>query len=66
MTDALVIVVSEETGTVSISTRGQLERPVEVEKLKARLVEYYAQLETVPPPPAKEERPEEASAGRGR
>lgn len=65
-TDAIVIVVSEETGTVSISTRGQLERPVEVEKLKARLVEYYAQLETVPSPPAKEERPEEASAGRGR
>ena len=36
-TDALVIVVSEETSTVSVATRGQLERGVDHDRLLAIL-----------------------------
>ncbi|MBN1443853.1 MAG: diadenylate cyclase CdaA [Planctomycetes bacterium] len=44
-TDAIVIVVSEETGTVSLVNRGRMERPLDVEQLKALLLKHYAQLE---------------------
>jgi diadenylate cyclase len=44
-TDAIVIVVSEETGTVSFVNRGKMERPLDVEQLRALLYKYYAQLE---------------------
>lgn len=44
-TDAIVIVVSEETGIVSFTHRGQIERPVDVTQLRSLLVKYYAQLE---------------------
>jgi diadenylate cyclase len=44
-TDAIVIVVSEETGIVSFTHRGKIERPVDVTQLRALLVKYYAQLE---------------------
>ena len=44
-TDAIIVVVSEETGTVSFVNRGHMERPLDVERLRALLVKYYAQLE---------------------
>jgi diadenylate cyclase len=43
-TDAIVIVVSEETGIVSFVNRGQMER-VDVEQLRALLLRHLAQLE---------------------
>jgi diadenylate cyclase len=46
-TDAIVVVVSEETGTVSFVHRGTIERPLDVEQLRAQLRRYYAQLEGV-------------------
>ena len=39
-TDAAVIVVSEETGTVSLATKGNLERELDREGLKDRLLNY--------------------------
>lgn len=39
-TDAAVIVVSEETGTVSLATKGNLERELDKEGLKDRLLNY--------------------------
>lgn len=39
-TDAAVIVVSEETGTVSLAIKGNLKRGFNKEKLKARLFDY--------------------------
>jgi diadenylate cyclase len=39
-TDAAVIVVSEETGTVSLATKGNLERELDREGLKERLLNY--------------------------
>lgn len=40
-TDALVIVVSEETGTISVMSRGKVARGVDGEKLRQQLVELY-------------------------
>lgn len=37
MTDALTIIVSEETGTISVAYKGELERGLDAEKLKQRL-----------------------------
>ncbi len=39
-TDAAVIVVSEETGTVSVATKGNLERVMDKEELKEHLLAY--------------------------
>ena len=39
-TDAAVIVVSEETGTISLATKGRLERGLTKEQLKQRLSNY--------------------------
>ncbi len=39
-TDAAVIVVSEETGTVSLAIKGQLERFDDVDAMKKRLLDY--------------------------
>lgn len=39
-TDAAVIVVSEETGTVSLATKGKLDRGLDKDKLKERLFHY--------------------------
>ena len=47
--DAIVVVVSEETGTVSFVHRGRMERPLDVEQLRALLLRYYAQLEGTQP-----------------
>ena len=38
-TDAVIVVVSEETGTVSIAFEGKLERPFDIDGLRARLTE---------------------------
>jgi diadenylate cyclase len=46
-TDAIVVVVSEETGVVSFVHRGKMERPLDVDRLKALLLKHYAQLEDV-------------------
>ncbi len=46
-TDAIVVIVSEETGAVSFAHHGILERPTNAQELKALLVKYYAQLETI-------------------
>jgi diadenylate cyclase len=44
-TDAIVVVVSEETGVVSFVSRGRMERPLDMEQLRALLRRYCAQLE---------------------
>ena len=44
-TDAIVVVVSEETGSVSFAHGGQLERSLDVQSLGKLLRQYYAQLE---------------------
>lgn len=44
-TDAIVVVVSEETGLVSLAQGGKLERALNVEQLRELLRKYHAQLE---------------------
>ena len=44
-TDAVVVVVSEETGAVSFAHNGMLERSLDVQSLRDLLRKYYAQLE---------------------
>ena len=44
-TDAIVVVVSEESGAVSFAHGGKLERSLDVEQLRQLLRKYYAQLE---------------------
>lgn len=39
VTDSLTLIVSEETGKISVAYDGQLERAVDVERLKARMAE---------------------------
>lgn len=46
-TDAAVIVVSEETGIVSLATDGTLKRPLAVDDLKEFLSSYYRSKESV-------------------
>ncbi|MEG0837547.1 MAG: diadenylate cyclase, partial [Akkermansia sp.] len=38
-TDSVVVVVSEETGAISIAVAGKLERNLDIDQLKARLDE---------------------------
>ncbi len=64
-TDAIVVVVSEETGSVSFAHGGQLERSLDVEQLRQLLRRYYAQLEEAEVfEAAVAETPETASGGR--
>lgn len=41
ISDAVIVVVSEETGNISIARRGKLESNVEPEELRRRLLELY-------------------------
>ena len=43
-TDAIIIVVSEETGNVSFASRGQMEK-VDTERLRELLVRHFVELE---------------------
>lgn len=47
--DAIVVVVSEESGVVSFVNRGKMERSLNVEQLRTLLLKYYAQLEEPEP-----------------
>lgn len=44
-TDAIVVIVSEETGAVSFAHEGELERPLTPDQLREILIKFYAQLE---------------------
>ncbi len=46
-TDALVVVVSEETGTISLAVEGQLLRPLDETTLRNALAEHLLQLRPV-------------------
>ena len=46
-TDAAVVVVSEETGIVSLATDGALKRPVSVDELQEFLYGYYRSTESL-------------------
>ena len=50
--DAVVLVVSEETGDVSIAERGQLIRKLTPEGLRGLLTELLGRGEIAPPEPA--------------
>lgn len=47
--DAIVVVVSEESGIVSFAHRGKLERQLGTDQLRSLLLKYYAQLEEAEP-----------------
>jgi len=51
-TDAVAIVVSEETGTVSLALGGQIERGLNVDELRARLRELVSAARSAPARPA--------------
>jgi diadenylate cyclase len=53
ISDALMIVVSEETGKVAIARGGQLRRPVDSTTLRERLLEFFVQPTPPSPPPAR-------------
>ena len=43
ISDAIIIVVSEETGTISVSRKGHLETGIDVEELRIRLLDLFRQ-----------------------
>lgn len=47
-TDAVAIIVSEETGTISLSLAGQIERGLTVDELRARLRELISAVRPAP------------------
>lgn len=47
-TDAVAIIVSEETGTISLSLAGQIERGLNVDELRARLRELITAVRPAP------------------
>lgn len=62
--DAIVVVVSEETGIVSFVHGGRMERPLSSDQLRSLLLRYYAQLEEVEGPEEAEAEAVEAKGGR--
>ncbi len=44
ISDAVVLVVSEETGAVSVARNGRLDRDVDLETLRDKLVDFYRSL----------------------
>ncbi|MFT5424486.1 MAG: diadenylate cyclase [Phycisphaerales bacterium] len=58
-TDAVVIVVSEETGYIRFASRGKLSDPIEPETLEARIAEQLGALpeSVTPPEPAEDAEP---------
>jgi diadenylate cyclase len=61
-TDAISVIVSEETGAVSFAHSGILERPTNAQELKALLLKYFAQLESADMGTLEPERPGPAAA----
>lgn len=53
-TDAIAIIVSEETGTISMATAGRLETAIDMENLRSRLTDIFttAERRKVPRKPA--------------
>jgi diadenylate cyclase len=52
-TDAVAVIVSEETGTISLAVSGSIERELTVERLRERLgtlLRRYAPAPTLPSP----------------
>ncbi len=47
-TDALIVIVSEETGTISVAERGELTRGLNIEQLRHRLTEGIGQTTLAP------------------
>ncbi len=41
ISDALIVVVSEETGQIGVADRGQLQRPLSSAELRERLLDFY-------------------------
>jgi diadenylate cyclase len=48
-TDAIVLVVSEESGRISLAVEGRMESPLDSDALRRRLAELFS-LEAVPSP----------------
>jgi len=65
-TDCLALVVSEETGTISIAVSGELERGVTIERVDTRIGEHFGvtrkSMPMPPPPPAANGSSEDARA----
>src|SRR3989338_4572895 len=57
-TDALVIVVSEETGTISVAVRGELSRDLDRDSLNQALRDLYGQRGVLTADPFRDARPE--------
>ncbi len=51
-TDAITVIVSEETGKVSLALEGEIQRGIDLPKLSKLLREYYLERETVLRPQA--------------